>query len=213
MTKAAAISTTERPPGTQLLKVAIVLGRTRTGRTADSVARWVHEVAARRGDAAFEILDIADHALAHLDEPVPPLAAQYSQPHTLAWARTVAAFDAFVFVTPEYNHSIPGALKNAIDFLYAEWNDKAAGFVSYGVDGGIRAVEHLRLVMGELKVADVRTHVALSFAQDFQGYTTFAARDGQQESLNELLDELLTWASALRALRTATPAPTGTSGP
>ena len=182
-------------------RVAIVVGSTRPGRKADAVARWVHDVAAQRDDATFEVVDIADHALPHLDEPVPPLAGHYSQPHTHEWAAKIGSFDAYVFVTPEYNHSIPGALKNAIDFLFAEWNDKAAGFVSYGVDGGIRAVEQLRLVMGELKIADVRHHVALSFADDFRNYTEFTPSTGQQENVAAMLDELLAWGAALKALR------------
>jgi NAD(P)H-dependent FMN reductase len=114
----------------------------------------------------------------------------------------IASFDAYVFVTPEYNRSIPAALKNAIDFLYPEWNDKAAGFVSYGADaGGARAVEHLRLVMGELRVADVRTHVALSLSDDFEEYTTPAPRPHQAGKLTDLINELLVWAQALRTVR------------
>jgi NAD(P)H-dependent FMN reductase len=91
----------------------------------------------------------------------PPSLGQYTKPHTLAWAEKIASFDGYVFVTPEYNHSTSGALKNAIDFLYREWNNKAAGFVSYGSVGGTRAVEHLRLVMAELQIATVRAQVAL----------------------------------------------------
>ena len=87
---------------------------------------------------------------------------QYSKPHTNAWAAKIASFDGYVFVTPEYNHGISGALKNAIDFLYREWNNKVAGFVSYGGAGGARAVEQLRLVMAELQIANVRTQVLLS---------------------------------------------------
>ena len=107
------------------------------------------------------------------------MTGRFVHPHTAAWAEAIAGFDAFVFVTPEYNRSIPGALKNAIDFLYYEWNDKAAGFVSYGVDaGGARAVEHLRVVMGELRVADVRTQVALSLHNDFEAlHDVRAGRD------------------------------------
>ena len=197
----AELNTVERAERTGALKVAIVVGSTRPGRKADAVARWVHDIAAGRDDATFEVVDIADYALPHLDEPVPPLAGQYSQAHTHKWAAKVCSFDAYVFVTPEYNHSVPGALKNAIDFLFAEWNDKAAGFVSYGVDGGIRAVEHLRLVMGELKVADVRHHVALSFADDFRDYTEFAPGPDQEENVTAMLDEVLAWGSALKALR------------
>jgi NAD(P)H-dependent FMN reductase len=97
------------------------------------------EIAGRRGDAAFELLDIKDFTLPLLDEPYPPSRGNYSQPHTRAWAAAIAPFDAYVFVTPEYNHGTSGALKNAIDFLYREWN-KAAAFVSYGGTGGTRAV-------------------------------------------------------------------------
>jgi NAD(P)H-dependent FMN reductase len=98
---------------------------------------------------------------------------QYSKPHTKAWAAKVNAFDAYVFVTPEYNHGTSGALKNAIDYLYREWNNKAAGFVSYGSAGGARAVEHLRLVMAELQAATVRAQVLLSLFTDFENFSTF----------------------------------------
>jgi NAD(P)H-dependent FMN reductase len=108
-----------------------------------------------------------DHDLPLLDEPVPPSMGQYSKDHTKRWAAKIASFDAFVFVVPEYNHGISGALKNAIDFLFAEWNNKAAGFVSYGSAYGVRAVEHLRGVCGEIKIADVRAHVMLSLFTDF----------------------------------------------
>src|SRR3954447_20085763 len=102
---------------------------------------------------------------------MPPSRGQYSQAHTQRWAAKIGSFDAYVFVTPEYNHGISGALKNAIDYLYREWNNKAAGFVSYGSAGGVRAVEHLRLVMAELMVATVRAQVILSLYTDFEAYT------------------------------------------
>ena len=120
-----------------MLKVAIIIGSTRPGRKAEVVARWVYEIAAKRSDASFELVDIADFDLPLLDEPLPPIMNQYSKPHTKLWAAKIASFDAFVFVTPEYNHSTSGALKNAIDFFYREWNDKAAGFV-----GTAASVEH-----------------------------------------------------------------------
>ena len=107
-------------------------------------------------------MDIKDFNLPLLDEPVPPSQGKYSKEHTKKWAAKIASFDGYVFVTPEYNHGISGRLKNAIDFLYAEWNNKAAGFVGYGSAGGARAVEHLRLVMAEVQVATVRNQVALS---------------------------------------------------
>src|SRR4051794_31101494 len=111
-----------------MINVGVIVGSTRPGRKALDVARWVMEVAGTRGDAAFELVDIQDFNLPLLDEPVPPSMGQYSQPHTRAWAAKIAEFDGFVFVTPEYNHGTSGALKNAIDFLYKEWNNKAAGF-------------------------------------------------------------------------------------
>jgi len=160
-------------------KIAIILGSTRPGRNGEAVARWVLEHASRRTDAEFELVDIADYRLPHLDEVVPPSFGQYSQPHTLPWAEKIAEFDGYVFVTPEYNHSTSGALKNAIDYLYKEWNNKAAGFVSYGTAGGTRAVEHLRLVMAELQVATVRAKVPRGLMRLFQNFRKFTPQPFQ----------------------------------
>jgi NAD(P)H-dependent FMN reductase len=187
----------------QPLKVAIIAGSTRPGRKSETVARWVHEIAAQRDDAVFEIVDLADHALPLFDEPIPPMAGRYMNPHTQKWAATIAGYDAFVFVTPEYNRSTSAALKNALDYLFAEWNDKVAGFVSYGFAGGIRAVEHLRLILSELKVAAVRTSVGLVFGEDFEGFTTFQPRDLQAGHVATMLDEVVTWGKALRTTRVA----------
>jgi NAD(P)H-dependent FMN reductase len=186
-----------------MLKIAIILGSTRPGRNGKAVADWVYDVAKQRDDADYELVDIAEYALPHLDEIVPPSLGQYSQPHTLAWANKVASFDGFVFVTPEYNHSTSGALKNAIDFLYAEWNNKAAGFVSYGTAGGTRAVEHLRLVMAELQVADVRAQVALSLFTDFEDFSNFKPAPHQEPALGVVLDQILAWSAALAHVRAA----------
>lgn len=184
-----------------MIKIAIIIGSTRPGRKAEAVAKWVHEIAKKRGDAQFEIVDIKDYNLPLLDEPIPPSLGQYSQPHTKTWAAKIASFDAFVFVTPEYNHGIPGALKNAIDYLYAEWNNKAAGFVSYGSANGVRAVESLRLVMGELQVADVRAQVMLSLYTDFENLTTFKPAAMHEKSVNTMLDQVTAWGGALKTLR------------
>jgi NAD(P)H-dependent FMN reductase len=188
-----------------MLNVAIITGSTRPGRKSEAVARRVHGIAARRDGASFELVDIADFDLPLLDEPVPPMMHQYSKPHTVSWAAKIAAFDAFVFVTPEYNHGTSGALKNAIDFLFQEWNDKAAGFVGYGSAGGVRAVESLRLVMGELKVADVRAQVALSLYTDFENVTTFKPGAHQEAAVNTMLDDLIPWAEAFKTMRTRKP--------
>ena len=184
-----------------MVKLAIIVGSTRPGRKADTVARWVHQIAQKRKDAQFEVVDIQDYNLPLLDEPVPPAMAQYSKPHTKTWAAKIASFDGYVFVTPEYNHTTSGALKNAIDYLYAEWNNKAAGFVSYGSAGGARAVEQLRLVMGEIQVADVRAQVMLSLFTDFENFTTFKPAAMHEKSVNAMLDQLIPWATALKTLR------------
>ena len=185
-----------------MLNVAIITGSTRPGRKSEAVARWVHDIAAKRSDASFEVVDIAAFNLPLLDEAVPPIMNQYAKPHTKAWAAKIATFDAFVFVTPEYNHSTSGALKNAIDFLYREWNDKAAGFVGYGSVGGARAVEHLRLVMGEIKVADVRAQVALSIFTDFENFSMLKPGPQQEAAVNAMLDDLVPWGQALQTMRT-----------
>jgi NAD(P)H-dependent FMN reductase len=184
-----------------MTKIAIIIGSTRPGRKGEDVARWVYEIAAKRSDATFELVDIKDYELPHLDEIMPPSMGQYSQPHTQAWAAKIDEFDGYVFVTPEYNHSTSGALKNAIDFLYREWNNKAAGFVSYGAVGGARAVEHLRLVMGELQVADVRNQVALSLFTDFENYTKFTPAEHHEAQVTAMLDQLVAWSEALKSVR------------
>lgn len=184
-----------------MMKIGIVIGSTRPGRKAEAVARWVMEIAETRKDASFELVDILDYALPLLDEPVPPSKGQYSKPHTKAWAAKIDSFDGYVFVTPEYNHGTSGALKNAIDFLYKEWNNKAAGFVAYGSAGGTRAVENLRLVMGELQVADVRAQVSLSLHTDFENFTKFRPAAHHEKAVNEMLGQLIAWGEALRAMR------------
>src|SRR4051794_2245731 len=184
-----------------MTKVGIILGSTRPGRNGEAVAKWVYDIASRRGDAEFELVDLLDYNLPHLDEAIPPSAGQYANEHTKQWSAKIAEFDAFVFVTPEYNHSTSGALKNAIDFLYAEWNNKAAGFVSYGAAGGTRAVEHLRLIAGELQIADVRAQLALSLYTDFENFSVFKPGDFQAESLHQVLNQVVAWSSALAPLR------------
>ena len=186
-----------------MVKIGIILGSTRPGRRGEAVAKWTYEIASQRTDAEFEFIDLLDHDLPHLDEPMPPTMGQYAHDHTKAWAATIAALDGFVFVTPEYNHSTSGVLKNAIDYLYGEWNNKAAGFVSYGSVGGARAVEHLRLIMGELQVADVRQQVSLSMFTDFEQFTVFKPADHHAAFLHTMLDQLVAWSTALAPLRAA----------
>jgi NAD(P)H-dependent FMN reductase len=169
------------------------------------VARWVYDQSRKRNDAEFELVDIKDFDLPILDEPVPPSMGQYTKEHTKKWSAKIASFDAFVFVTAEYNHGIPGALKNAIDFLYREWNNKVAGFVSYGSAGGVRSVEQLRLVMAELQIADVRAQVQLSLFTDFENFSAFKPAAFHEKSLNTMLDQVIGWGSALKSLRIERP--------
>jgi len=129
---------------------------------------------------------------------------QYSKPHTKVWAAKIGSFDGYVFVTPEYNHGISGAVKNAIGFLFAEWNNKAAGFVSYGGAGGARAVEQLRLVLAEVQMATVRLQVLLSMYTDFENFSVFKPDSRKEASVNEMLDQLIAWGSALKPLREKT---------
>lgn len=186
-----------------MINVAIIIGSTRPGRRGDAVARWVHDIAGTREDAAFTVVDLADFELPLLDEPVPAaMSSSYEHEHTRRWAAAIAACDAFVFVTPVYNRAPPASLKNALDYLYAEWQDKAAGFVSYGVsgNGGSHAVEHLRLVMGELHIADVRDQVDLSLIDDLDD-GELAPRPHQLAAAHRMLDQLVAWGGALHALR------------
>ena len=186
-----------------MIQLAIILGSTRPGRVGEGVARWVDGVAQQRRDARYRLVDIQDFDLPLLDEPIPPSQGRYSKEHTKRWSAEIASFDGYVFVTPEYNHGTSGALKNAIDFLYREWNDKAAGFVGYGSAGGVRAVEHLRLVMAELQVATVRAQVMLSLRTDFERYTVFRPAPHHEQTLGQVFDQVVAWAGALRGLRAA----------
>jgi NAD(P)H-dependent FMN reductase len=189
-----------------MTRIGIILGSTRPNRNGEQVAKWVYEIAARRDDAEFELVDLRDYPLPHLDEPLPPSMGQYQNEHTRQWADKIASFDGFVFVTPEYNHSTSGVLKNAIDYLYAEWHNKAAGFVSYGGVGGARAAEHLRLVAGELQMADVRQQVALSLLTEFENFSVFKPGDYNRAALDTLLDQVIAWSGALAPLRQPAPA-------
>jgi NAD(P)H-dependent FMN reductase len=184
-----------------VVTIAVVVGSTRPGRIGKPVADWACQRAQQRTDARFELVDLESFHLPLLDEPVPPSLGHYSKDHTKQWAAKVAEFDGFVFVTPEYNHGTSGALKNAIDYLYKEWNNKAAGFVGYGSAGGARAVEHLRLVMAELQVATVRNQLALSLFTDFENYSVFKPTAQHEQTLNGMLDQLVSWSGALQNVR------------
>lgn len=193
-----------------MTRIAILVGSTRPGRNGEAVARWVYDRAGRRDDAEFELVDIAEQNLPFLDEPAPAaLSSDYTQPHTRRWSQLIGGFDGFVIVTPEYNHSVSGALKNALDFLYAEWHDKAVGFVGYGLNGGVRAVEHLRVVVAELHMASVREQVTLSLSADFENMSVFRPGEHHADRLDKVLDQVVAWSNALAPVRAKTAAARG----
>lgn len=183
------------------LKIAVILGSTRPGRNGKAVADWVVEQAEGRVGATYELVDLLDYPLPHLDEPLQPAFGQYEKEHTKAWAAKVAEYDGFVFVTPEYNHSTSGVLKNAIDYLQKEWHNKAAALVGYGGVGGARAVEHLRGVLSEVQIAHVRQSLAFSMVTDFENFSEFTPGEHQAGFAKTLFDQLEAWANAFKPLR------------
>ena len=183
-----------------MIDVAVVVGSTRPGRKGRTVAEWVHTVASRRGDARYTLVDLAEVGLP-LRRARPASLGDYQREHTRRWSAVVAPTDAFVLVTPEYNHGIPAALKNALDFLYAEWNDKAVGLRGLRERGGVRAVEHLRGVVGE--AADGRRPRAgdLLNRTEFDASGAITPDAGKEELLGVVLDQVIRWGGALAELR------------
>jgi NAD(P)H-dependent FMN reductase len=179
------------------LHIGIILGSTRRGRVSPQVGQWVKSIANKRDDAHYEIVDIADFKLPFLGT------TDDADPAIAKWNEKLHCLDGFVFIVQEYNHSITGALKNALDLAREAWNNKAAGIVSYGSTGGARAAEHLRGILAELMVADVRTHPTLSLFTDFENMTVFKPADMHQKTVNEMLDQLVSWSAALKQIRTA----------
>jgi NAD(P)H-dependent FMN reductase len=184
-----------------MTKIAIVTGSVRPGRQSLNVARWVESLANQRGDATYEVVDIAEFELPLWDEGVPPSMAPGQKAHSRAWSEKVAGYDGYVFVVSEYNHSVTGALKNALDYLKPELTNKAAGFVSYGSVGGARAVEHLRSILSELQVAHVRNAVALSLFTDFENFSVLAPSEAATAAVDPMLDQLIVWSRAMEAVR------------
>ncbi|MEU6356790.1 NAD(P)H-dependent oxidoreductase [Streptomyces sp. NPDC047072] len=183
------------------LRIGIVLGSTRPGRRGEQIARWVLDTAHAHGGAEYALVDLADHRLGNLDEGGNPNLRQYEHTHTRDWSAVVDGFDGYVFLVPEYNHSFPGALKNALDYVYREWNDKAAGIVSYGGwAAGVRAAEALRLVLAELQVATVRAQPAVPLIPAFST-GSFVPPEGLDGAVRGMLDQVVAWSGALRGVR------------
>ncbi len=177
------------------MNIGIILGSTREGRVSPQVGEWLKGIADKRGDANYEIIDIAEFQLPFMGT------TDGTEPGIAAWNEKLASLDGFVFVVAEYNHSISGALKNALDLAREAWNNKAAGIVSYGSTGGARAAEHLRGIMGELMIADVRTHPTLSLFTDFENGSVLKPQDLHLDNVNLMLDQVNAWSGALKTLR------------
>ncbi|MCM2535821.1 NAD(P)H-dependent oxidoreductase [Neobacillus pocheonensis] len=177
------------------LNIGIILGSTRQGRVSPQVGEWVKGIADKRGDANYEIVDIADYNLPFFGT------TDGTEPGIKAWNDKLFSLDGFVFIVQEYNHSITGALKNALDLAREAWNNKAAGIVSYGGTGGARAAEHLRGICAELLIADVKAHPTLSLFTDFENFTTFKPAEIHLNNVNLMLDQVIAWSGALKTLR------------
>jgi NAD(P)H-dependent FMN reductase len=182
----------------------IIAASTRPGRRGIAVARWLQQLARAHGGFDVELVDLAEVALPVFDEPNHPRLRQYVHQHTKDWSATVDRADAYVFVFPEYNHSFPASLKNALDYLSAEWADKPAGLVTYGgVSAGLRAAAALKPVLAALRVVPVVEAVSVPFfAQFLTEDDEFAPNAELEAGGKAMLDELARLAPALRRLRT-----------
>jgi NAD(P)H-dependent FMN reductase len=188
------------------LKIAIIIGTTRTTRFSEKPARWISDIASKRDDMITEVVDLRDFPMPFFDEVASNAWVPSKNEIAQLWQKKVAEFDGYIFITAEYNRGIPAVLKNALDYAYPEWNRKAAAYVGYGSVGGARAVEQLRLVSVELQMAPVRTGVHIQGA-DFMA----AWKEGRnlkdilhlQQNAVDMLDQLVWWASALKAARGA----------
>jgi NAD(P)H-dependent FMN reductase len=190
----------------QLPRIGVVIGSTREGRFADRPTEWLMNLAKARPDATFEVVDLRDYPMPFFDEPRSPMFAPPKSEVALRWGKKVAELDAFIFVTAEYNHSVTGVLKNALDYAYLEFNRKPATFVAYGGAGGARAVEHLRMILAELQVATLKHAVHIGYAELIGMRTqgkTFADFPYLEQSAVKMLDDLVWWTNTLRAGRLA----------
>lgn len=181
------------------MKIGIVVGSVREGRNAEAVAKYVYDFAAKRNDEAveYELIDLANYKLAILGTE----ATEDQQAAVKAWSEKMASVDGYVFITPEYNRSIGGALKNALDYLNPELNNKAAGFVGYGGVGGSYAHANMRLLLAELQVATVKTAVTFNLMADFENFTIFKPAEYHNDNINGMLDQVISWSRALKTIR------------
>lgn len=191
-------------------RIAVIVGSTRPTRFADAPAQWMLKTAEARGDLEVELVDLRDHPLPLFDEPASNRWMPSQNPEAVRWQQTLARFDGFIFVVAEYNHSITGALKNALDQAYVEWEHKPFTAIAYGGVGGARAVEHLRGIGAELQMVSTRSMVHIAGADFMAVHPGFGAKATMDDieahllpSATAALDELVWWAKATMAARSA----------
>jgi NAD(P)H-dependent FMN reductase len=187
----------------------IIIASTRPGRIGPSVAAWIYERDVAHGGFDVELVDLAEANLPLFDEPKHPRFGEYVHQHTKDWSATISRADAFIFVVPEYNHGFNAAIKNALDYLNAEWRGKAVGFVSYGgVAAGTRAVQQLKPVLAALKMVPLFDAVNIPFVQQFlDSERTLQPNEIMESAATAVLDELVAWSAALHAIRHPAAAP------
>ena len=186
------------------LKIGVIISTTRAARFGHKPAQWVRDIAVQNDALDVEIVDLRDYPMPFFDEVASNAWAPSQNAEAQRWQKKVAGFDGFIFVTAEYNHSMPAVLKNALDYASPEWNKKAAAFVGYGAVGGARAIEHLRGIAAELQLATIKTGVYIQGA-DFMAVW----REGKdvkdiphlQPNVKEMVDQLAWWTAALKAAR------------
>lgn len=190
----------------EILHIKVIIGSTRQGRFSEKPAQWIFSALRKRAEIGTELLDLRDYPMPFINEKVTPSEAQgnYSNPQVQRWAEKIKEGDAFIAVTPEYNHGYPAILKNALDSIYIEWSQKPIGFVSYGSAGGARSVEQLRLVAVELQMASIRNAIhipAFWTLLDEKGNLKENAFSQFDKKAENFLDQLIWWANALKTAR------------
>ncbi len=185
------------------MKILVIIGSTRQGRLGDKIGQWVLDQVKDLGKADFELVDLRDYPLPFFDEPISPSMIQtpYTHPVVKKWTAKVAEADGYIMVTPEYNHGYSAVLKNALDYVYKQWNNKTVGFVGYGSVGGARAVEQLRQVAAELQMVSVRNTVVISKHWEKIDEEGHFQGEEYRESLKHLVDQLLWWTQAFKKAR------------
>lgn len=186
-----------------MLKLKIITASTRTGRKGPAVSDWIVKRAQKEEKFSTEHLDLAKIDLPFLDEPEMAILQKYQHEHTKEWSKVIDSADAFIIVTPEYNNSYPAPIKNALDYLFKEWNYKPVAFVSYGgIAGGTRSVQDLKVVVASLKMVAVKEAVNIPFFEKLIDETgTFVSTPQVEKSADTLFRELAKWADALKGMR------------